>query len=364
MKKVLYMTLSEDIESLSGVNKKIIDQVAALRNLGYMAFLSTRSKEGYIFDNGKDKITSKKKGRIDIFYEILNFLRNYEISIIYIRKITFDPSFLLFLRELKKMGIKIYIEIPTYPYDFEPESRREKLVNKVDRFFRLFAANYVDYIITFSKHESIFNIPCINISNGISSQCITKNLNIESNSYNFISVSSLRNWHGIDRFIKSMYQYQQTINKKDKAEVVLNIVGPENKYSLELKNLVKELDIKNVFFHGYLDGNALERLYAKCQFGIGSLGRHRSGISTLSSLKNREYAAKGLSIIYSENDLDFDGKDFVYKVEADESVPSIADILKWYDNSSYDTSDIVEFSKQFTWEKQLSKIFILEPENV
>lgn len=47
--------------------------------------------------------------------------------------------------------------------------------------------------------------------------------------------------------------------------------------------------------------------------GIASLGRHRNGITRIKTLKNREYAARGIPFVYSENDSDFDGMPYVMK---------------------------------------------------
>ena len=61
-------------------------------------------------------------------------------------------------------------------------------------------------------------------------------------------------------------------------------------------------------------------MYEKCSLGVDSLARHRSGISVLSSLKSREYGAKGIPIINSCK-IDIIDNDFPYllQVPADES---------------------------------------------
>lgn len=60
-------------------------------------------------------------------------------------------------------------------------------------------------------------------------------------------------------------------------------------------------------------------MFNQCDFGIGSLGRHRSGIDKIKTLKNREYAARGIPFIYSETDEDFEQMPYVLKAPADES---------------------------------------------
>ena len=47
-------------------------------------------------------------------------------------------------------------------------------------------------------------------------------------------------------------------------------------------------------------GEELNELFNRADFAIGSLGRHRSGIYNIKTLKNREYAARGLAFMYSE----------------------------------------------------------------
>ena len=63
----------------------------------------------------------------------------------------------------------------------------------------------------------------------------------------------------------------------------------------------------------------LDQLFSKADMGIGSLGRHRSGITHIKTLKNREYAARGIPFVYSEIDADFDHCNYVLKVPANET---------------------------------------------
>lgn len=361
MNKILYMTLSEHLEIESGVNKKINSQVNALEKLGHIVHLSGRSKDGYVFLNkGEPKDIIKKKDRKSIFNKIFNYLIINNIKILYMRKITVDYYFLAFLRLLKDRNIRIYIEIPTYPYDREAEGIRQKIVLLVDKLFRNSMQKYVYKIVTFTEDDQIFGIPCINISNGIGENEFQYGKKIDNTLFNFVSVSAIRNWHGIDRFLRSLSKCEPELRKKIK----FHVVGPKNQYYTKLVNMVDVLDIKeNVKFYGYLNSDQLVDLYKICQFGVGSLGRHRSGIEYLSSLKNREYAAKGLYIIYSEKDLDFDQKPFVHKVSADDKEFLIEDIIKEYVKLNIVSDEIVKFSEKFSWIAQMKKIS-LDIENI
>ena len=52
-----------------------------------------------------------------------------------------------------------------------------------------------------------------------------------------------------------------------------------------------------IIFHGQLFGDALDKVFNQSCFAIGSLARHRSGITIIKTLKNREYATRGLDFI-------------------------------------------------------------------
>ena len=82
------------------------------------------------------------------------------------------------------------------------------------------------------------------------------------------------------------------------------------------------------------NGEELDEVFDECDFGIGSLGRHRVGIDDIKTLKNREYAARGIPFVYSETDTDFDRQSYVLKVPADESFIKIEDIIRFYQNIS------------------------------
>ena len=66
-------------------------------------------------------------------------------------------------------------------------------------------------------------------------------------------------------------------------------------------------------------GKELDELFDLADFAIGSLARHRSHIDKIKTLKNREYAARGIPFIYSETDEDFDRMPYILKAPADES---------------------------------------------
>ena len=121
--------------------------------------------------------------------------------------------------------------------------------------------------------------------------------------------------------------------------------------------LEKYPDIKDkIFFHGQLFGKELDDVFNQCQFAIGSLGRHRSGITVIKTLKNREYATRGIPFIYSEQDSDFDGQPYIIKAPADESPIDIQQIIDFMQDFKMAPEDIRKTVEPLQWKYQMKKV--------
>ena len=73
----------------------------------------------------------------------------------------------------------------------------------------------------------------------------------------------------------------------------------------------------------------------------------------IKTLKNREYAARGIPFIYSETDSDFDHKPYVLKAPADETPIDIQEIVKFYKHLSFSPQKIRDSIKDLSWENQM-----------
>ena len=112
----------------------------------------------------------------------------------------------------------------------------------------------------------------------------------------------------------------------------------------------------NIIFHGQLFGKELDEVFNQCQFAIGSLGRHRSGITVIKTLKNREYATRGIPFIYSEQDSDFDQQPYILKAPADESPIDIQQIIDFMDHFTMKPEDIRKTVEHLTWKIQMRQV--------
>ena len=103
-------------------------------------------------------------------------------------------------------------------------------------------------------------------------------------------------------------------------------------------------------------GEQLDEIFNECVFAIGSLGRHRSGVYSIKTLKNREYAARGIPFIYSENDNDFDDKPYKLKASADEQPISVSAFVDFIDKCNIGALTNRQSVKHLSWKSQMKKV--------
>lgn len=342
MPKLLYITPAN--QDLVGIWKKIQMQIN---------YFKSQQIEVDMLDvkrHGNNRILTEIIRRIP-FTGIHKWKINEDLvtgrDYIYIRYEGCDFQFIRSIKKIKRLNskIKIIVEIPTYPYDNEVKlSIRSLMVLLKDRWNRRKLHRYVDRILTFSNDEQIFRIPTIELSNAIDIKSIKpKNVTEDTETINLIAVANYAHWHGYDRFIKGMHNYYNNKDEQKKTNIVLHLVG-EGKEILEYRSLVNKYNLqKNVVFYGRKEGNELDEIYNHCDIGIDALGRHRSNIFYNSTLKGKEYGAKGLPIISGvKTELDYDEKYKYYtRVPADESPIEMEQVISFY-NQIYNTGDSKE----------------------
>jgi glycosyltransferase involved in cell wall biosynthesis len=217
-----------------------------------------------------------------------------------------NPWLIRFFKKLHKAGIHAVTEIPTYPYDqeFNKDTKWDMLLGFwIDRCFRCSLYKYMDAMVTFSDAKEIFGQKTINISNGVDFDSIPLHqpsaISHQPSALHLIGVAEVHFWHGFDRLIEGLGNYYQNGGQR---QVFFHIVGGIWEGDLYgergIQSLIDQYGLKDkVILHGQLFGSKLDDVFKKCQFAIGSLGRHRSGITIIKTLKNREYATRGIPFI-------------------------------------------------------------------
>ncbi|MBQ4280075.1 MAG: glycosyltransferase [Rikenellaceae bacterium] len=354
----------------NGISKKIHYQRDALLRCGADVGLcyTTIAPDGtqkrmlddtVIADFGGGK-GAKVRKRID-YRAVVSAAREQGVRFVYARHDhNASPVTIGLYRALHRLGIRIALEVPTYPYDPEfaqsPWPRKLKL--RIDRLFRRRMARYIDRIVTFTDEPEIFGRPTIRISNGIDFGHIPvkPHRNDTSHELNLIGVADLHFWHGFDRVIEGMAAYEATPHDR---KVRFHIVGAGVEAE---RNRLRELATRygltdRVVLYGNRAGTGLDELFDRCDMGIASLGRHRNGITKIKTLKNREYAARGIPFVYSETDDDFDAMPYVLKAPADESPLDIAALVRFYDSADTDPARIrASVEGWLSWEVQMRKV--------
>lgn len=279
-----------------------------------------------------------------------------------------NPWLIHFFKKVKTAGIQAVTEIPTYPYDaeFVGFSFLSRVNLKIDQIFRHWLYRYMDAVVTFSDAEVIFGQQTIRISNGVDFDSIPLHrlsTICQSSALHLIGVAEVHPWHAFDRVMAGIGEYYEKMKMKDETDnlpdVFFHVVGGVHPYrmSTDFEPIIKKYGLQDkIIFHGQLFGDELTKVFNQCQFAIGSLGRHRSGITVIKTLKNREYATRGIPFIYSEQDSDFDNQPYILKAPADESPIDIQQIIDFVAHFSMKPDEIRKTVEHLTWKIQMQKV--------
>lgn len=267
------------------------------------------------------------------------------------------PGIIFMLLLLKLNGCRIIAEIPTYPYDAEKVLIKRSFLSKVqlwsDHINRHLLRFVLYRFVTFSDDKKIWGVPCINIANGYIPSCmpIKKPTNYDDKHLHLIAAAVVQQYHGYDRMIEGMREYYQSKSKEEPI-VTFTICGDGD--LILLKNLVQKYNLEQyVSFTGNLSGEVFNSEFDKAHFAIGSLGRHRSGLTTMRALKNIEYTSRGLPFIYSENNPDFDGKAFVIKAPQNDTPIDLHQVVSFMRKFKMTPEEIHQHALGFSWDEQM-----------
>lgn len=365
--KALFL-IFHGFDKANGISKKIHYQVKALKECGvdvrlcYYDITATGERRWMVDDEVIADFGTGTTAKVwkRIYYSpIADYARRENINLVYIRSHhNANPFTLNLVKHLKRTGAKVVMEIPTYPYDQEYSSLSMKFHLVIDRCFRRQLSRHLDGIVTFSNAETIFGGKTIRISNGIDFDAIPikQGRNDTSHELHLIGVAEVHYWHGFDRLVNGLAEYYRT---NPEYKVYFHIVGPLSgeRERKEILPVIRDNHLEPyVILHGPLHSEKLNAQFEKADFAIGSLGRHRSGITYIKTLKNREYAARGLAFMYSENDEDFDSMPYVWKVPADESLIDIPRLIDFQRNQSMTPAEIRESVRPLSWKAQMQKV--------
>lgn len=356
----------------SGISKKILSQVEGLRENGAEVSLcaltlnpdgsKSRTVDGKSIMDFGFGLKAKLRKRIS-YSDITDYVRDNGFNAVYIRyDINADPFTVKFVRSLKKAGIRVIAEIPTYPYDgeFKGLGLAMNFQLFVDKCFRKRFFRHCNRALVYSDNEYVFGCRTVSISNGVNFGNIPlANVSDYDGTLRMLSVANVHLWHGLDRLIAGMAG-----SPGIKSELHIVGDGVESIFE-EYRSLVRQYGLEDrVKISGPMFGHELDKEFDWCNIAVGSLARHRSGITDIKTLKNREYAARGRAFFYSEHDSDFEGRPYIFKVPANETPVDMKALEEFRRSLSLSPEQIRESVQDLSWTRQMGKVISFLSEEV
>lgn len=169
-------------------------------------------------------------------------------------------------------------------------------------------------------------------------------------------MANIHFWHGLDRVIEGLKAYYAEARQ---CIVRLRIAGDGIESLIDgYRRTIEEYGLSEYAeVIGPRSGAELDAEFEWCDAGIASLGRHRNGITRIKTLKNREYAARGIPFVYSENDSDFDGMPYVMKAPADDTPLDIAALVRFCDGVNLTPAQIrASVEGTLSWDRQMKQV--------
>lgn len=339
---LVYARVHDDDPRSIGVSKKVAAQANGLRSLGYdvdvfglgqhgatlngepidstVAGLGVRSPATYRY-----LLRRFDRTIADAVQDQVARLGPYELS--YLRYPFANAGFADLMDTLATATEKRVIDMPTYPYSMEFRGVRARLVGLFDARYRRRALRHVDLIGHYGPETTIFGKPTVRLANPIDCRSISLSSSHPTDDLRLIAVGNWHTWHGLDRVINALAT-------EPKARLTVVGDGPE---VASLRELAASVGVgERVAFVGPTFGAELDALFDNHDVGVGTLAIHRKGLTADSSLKHREYCARGLPFVLAANDPEFDDVAFVHRVPTTDQAIALGRVIDFYSLMSSD----------------------------
>lgn len=244
-----------------------------------------------------------------------------------------------FLKQLRKHNpdSRILIEFPDYPNTAWMDSPFFFPIFLKDLAARHKYKKYVDrFVVLNPVYKEIYGVPTVTYMNGIDvSRVPVRQPDCDkTDRIDVIGIGTMFPVHGYERFIRSMASYYEQGGDRN---ITFHIVGDGP--GKELQHYIRVADetdmTERVVFEGKMTGEKLSACFNHCRLAVEQLALYRrNGLQLSSSLKSREYLARGLPIV-SGCDIDILlDKDFPYwlRFDNDDSAIDMKQIISFYDS--------------------------------
>lgn len=375
---VLYFNIKETAHL--GVAKKIGYQLRAMRSLGHDVDIAYCADDNLIIENGSgDSVSYKAKaGKTHYRKSVKEVLRGIatEYDLIYIRYPgSIDYYIEQTFKTLHAMGKKVVLEMPTYPIGGEMMDILKNLKNNheyvqlakrcivygIHRVLSRRISSYLTCIVSCSEADLIWGTRVINIENGIDCDAVSiqDHKQHKNDEINLIFVAVFAVWHGLDRLIYGLNEYYEDF-KRGNPIINLTLVGQSEELERVISLKVFSQVAEHINVLGAVFGSDLDEEYNKADIAVSSLGMHRIGLKSGSTLKTREYCAKGIPFIYGYEEKGIDDDfPFAMRIPATEEPVNLLDVVDFYkglQGKEY-SQEMHEFSRKYDWKTQMKHFF-------
>jgi hypothetical protein len=159
-------------------------------------------------------------------------------------------------------------------------------------------------------------------------------LGFDGHSLKLLFIGSGYKYQGLHRLLISLDRYYRT---NYSVELVIHVVGVSVNTTYLSAYLTNPLVRKSVIFHGFVSREDVDRLAEECHLAVNSLSYHLVGIEVSSTLKAREYFARGIPFVTSSSDSDIeDGCPYTLKVSDNEDDFDVRNLIDFAERMNKD----------------------------
>lgn len=289
------------LDKNEGIYKKIMSEAEAIGNIGDGCILLMKDKNGTLLTN--IKTTETIHYDTSVLQTAKKLIENEQIDILYIRIMVPCFSLIQLMKTAKKRKIKVYYEIPTYPYYAEQiraSRKKYRAIAKVliDIIFSPLINIFSDYIVVIRSNSKLkIKRKMIEMTNGIKPESIKGKSYDKSwdGVFRMVTVGTIYPYHGYDRILAGLANCHEQI---DNIPVEFHVIGDSHTI-LQLKNCASEMGLRRVFFHGIKTTEELNKMFDSFDVGLGCLALHRRNADTDTTLKLIEYYCRGIPVVTS-----------------------------------------------------------------
>lgn len=346
-----------DIGENEGIYKKVAAEACAIGHVLGSCDLVTKS-------DGLAKVkpmnaTATYQPQTVLEY-VLSCINTGSIRFLYIRHMVPSPKLIAVLRSAMEKKIKVFYEIPTYPYfgeQYKASRKKYRAIAKIglDIIFWPWIYRYIDKLVVIRSSTKAKIYPkMIEITNGVRTD------NIRSKSYSshdpnvfrMVAVGTLYPYHGYDRVLKGMAACGERIGD---TKVEFHVVGTSQTTD-DLHHMADNMGLKNVIFHGIKSTEELNQMYEDFDVGLGCLALHRRNADIDTTLKVIEYYCRGVPVI-STGKCPMQDKRFTHVIADNDDAIDIMDIYHFYNGLQDQELKMISVlaKNQLSWDTIMEK---------